>query len=287
MRFLAKKAVRWSLAVVLIFILTWAGYQVIMEQSAGIPDEELQNQVPKEDCEKSEASTEMEGVLTGEIKIQYLGHSSFLVEVDELCILMDPFSPQVGYGTLELEADLITVSHEHMDHNYVNAAPEAKVLRGLTSDGLGWEDISYSVGDLSITSIPAYHDKASGKLRGRNSIFIFDLGDIRLVHLGDLGHLLNDGDIEKLVPVDVLLVPVGGHYTIDAMEAKQVVQQLVPAVVVPMHYQTKVTRNWPITELDIFLEGEEIVLQKGEKPVIINRDNLPESTEIWVLDPLK
>ncbi|MDO9534172.1 MAG: MBL fold metallo-hydrolase [Bacillota bacterium] len=285
MRFLAKKAVRWGL-VVLILVLIWAGYQVLMERSAGIPEDE-QNQALKEDVEGSEELSAMEDISKKEIKIQYLGHASFLVEADELRILMDPFSPQVGYGTLELEADLITVSHEHMDHNYVAAAPDAKVLRGLTSDGLGWEEISYSVGEMSITSIPTYHDKASGKLRGRNSIFIFDLGDIRLVHLGDLGHLLNEGDVEKLLPVDVLLVPMGGHYTIDAMEARQVVEQLVPSVVVPMHYQTKVTRNWPISELDIFLEGEEVVLQKGEKPISFSRDNLPESTEIWVLEPTK
>ena len=237
--------------------------------------------------EGSEELTDMEGISKKEIKIQYLGHASFLVEADELRILMDPFSPQVGYGTLELEADLVTVSHEHMDHNYAAAVPGAKVLRGLTSDGLGWEEVSYSMGEMSITSIPAYHDKASGKLRGRNSIFIFDLGDIRLVHLGDLGHLLNEGDLEKLLPVDILLVPVGGHYTIDALEARQVVEQLVPAVVVPMHYQTKVTRNWPISELDIFLEGEEVVFQKGDKPVSFSRDNMPGSTEIWVMDPAK
>lgn len=286
MSFLAKKTVKWGLVVIFIFVLAWAGHQVITGRSAGLPENE-QDSVPKEDGEKSEVLTEMEDVLKPEVKIQYLGHASFLVEVDELRILMDPFSPQVGYGTLELEADLVTVSHEHTDHNYVAAAPEAKVLRGLTSDGLGWEDISYSRGDISITSIPTYHDDASGKLRGRNSIFIFDFGDIRLVHLGDLGHLLNEGDVEKLSSVDILLVPVGGHYTIDAMEAKQVVEQLAPAVVVPIHYQTKVTRNLPISELDAFLEGEEAVLEKGEKPVSLTRDNLPGSTEIWVLEPAK
>jgi len=237
--------------------------------------------------EMDERQAEVEKVLVKEIKLQYLGHSCFLLEADNLRILMDPFSPQVGYGTLNLEADVVTLSHEHVDHNYADAAPGAKILRGLTPDGLGWEEVSFSSGDISISSLPTYHDDASGKLRGRNAVFIFDVGDLRVAHLGDLGHVLSQADVEKLAAVDILLLPVGGHYTIDAREAKQVAAQLNPPVVIPMHYQTKVTRNWPIQELKVFLEGEENVQQKGDKPVIVASDKLPAVTEIWVLEPAR
>ncbi len=218
----------------------------------------------------------------GEIRLEYLGHSAFLLEAEGLKMLMDPYSPQVGYGNLEVEADLVTVSHEHMDHNYTAAAPGARVIRGLAPDGLGWEDVSLSEGNVTISGLATYHDDASGKLRGRNMAFIFDLGGIRLVHLGDLGHILGEGDVEKIGPVDVLLIPVGGHYTIDAAEAKKVMEQLSPSIVIPMHYQTSTTQNWPIETPASFLEGEKVE-KKGGGPLLISGDTLPQEREIWVL----
>jgi L-ascorbate metabolism protein UlaG (beta-lactamase superfamily) len=224
-----------------------------------------------------------EDLSAGEIKLEYLGHSSFLLETEGLRFLMDPYAPQVGYGSLEVEADVVTISHEHMDHNYTAAAPEARVIRGLTSDGLGWEDVSFTEGNVNIIGLATYHDESSGKLRGRNTAFVFDVGGIRLVHLGDLGHILGEGDVEKLNPVDILLIPVGGHYTIDAAEAREVVAQLSPSIVIPMHYQTRITQNWPIDTLNTFLEGEKVV-KKGEGHALITRDVLPEEREVWVLE---
>ena len=113
----------------------------------------------------------------------------------------------------------------------------------------------------------------------------FDISGIRIVHLGDLGHLLPEGDVERISPVDILLVPVGGHYTIDALEAAQVVEQLVPSVVIPMHYRTRATRNLPISSCEPFLEGGNTVQKKGNKPLKITKNILPETTEIWILDP--
>lgn len=220
---------------------------------------------------------------TGEIRLEYLGHSSFLLEAGGLRILMDPYSPQVGYGELAVEADVVTVSHEHLDHNYTQAAPGARIIRGLTPDGLGWEDIAFSEGNMGISGLATYHDESAGKLRGRNTAFVFDLGGIRLAHLGDLGHILGEGDVEKLKPVDILLVPVGGHYTIDAVEAKKVVEQLSPSIVIPMHYQTRITQNWPIDTPGAFLEGEKVV-KKEEGHLLIRPGTLPEEREVWVLE---
>ncbi len=198
---------------------------------------------------------------------------------------MDPYSSSTGYGTLELEAEIITVSHEHDDHNYAGAAPGAKVIKGLTPDALGWEEVSLTFGELHISTLASYHDDTAGKSRGRNAIFIFDLGNLRFAHLGDLGHPLNEGDMTKLKPVDILMIPVGGHYTIDAVQAKAIVGELAPAVVIPMHYETEITKNWSLAGVNAFLEGEKNVKDKGPQPVTISSDKLPAGTEIWVFEP--
>lgn len=272
---MSRKSALCVLVIVLI-VAIWFGYRAGPEKRFS---EHEGNMLIEEDVNVQERE---DGVLGSEIKLEYLGHSAFLLEAESLKFLMDPYSPQVGYGSLEVEADVVTVSHEHMDHNYTAAAPAARVIRGLTSDGLGWEDVSFTEGNINIFGLATYHDDASGKLRGRNTAFVFDIGDIRVVHLGDLGHTLGEGDVEKISPVDVLLVPVGGHYTIDAAEAKEVVQQLSPSVVVPMHYQTSTTQNWPIETLKNFVEGENV--KEKESHVLISRDKLPEVREVWVLE---
>lgn len=287
-----EKTVICGILALLIITICWFGYRAISKSDGVKPELELGNGSEAE----NERNVEIEGIVEekgdegqgsgiGELIIQYLGHSCFFLDVDGFRILIDPFSPQVGYGTLQKEADLVTVSHEHMDHNYAEAAPGAEVIRGLTPDGLGWETVSYKKGNISINSVPSYHDEASGRLRGRNAIFIFDIAGIRIVHLGDLGHLLPEGDVDRISPVDILFVPVGGHYTIDALEAAQVVEQLVPSVVIPMHYGTRATRNLPLSSCDPFLEGEDAVYKKGNKPLTITGDKIPETTEVWILDP--
>ncbi|NLX92154.1 MAG: MBL fold metallo-hydrolase [Firmicutes bacterium] len=273
---MSRKSALWVLVIVLIAAV-WFSYRAGPEKR--LSTEHDGNTLVEEDFNVQERGDEE---VAGDIKLEYLGHSAFLLEAEGFRCLMDPYSPQVGYGTLEVEADVVTISHEHMDHNYAAAASEAKVLRGLTPDGLGWEDIAFSEGKISIFGLSTYHDSASGKLRGRNMAFVFDIGDVRLVHLGDLGHILGESDVEKLSPVDVLLVPVGGHYTIDAAEAKEVVQQLSPSVVIPMHYQTSTTQNWPIETVKTFLEGENV--REKESRVLISRNSLPEEREIWVLE---
>lgn len=276
---MSRKKALWALVVIFI-VAVWFGYRI----GPGARPSEDEGEKPAEEVENfQQERQEAEGISESVIKLEYLGHSAFLLEADNVRFLMDPYSPQVGYGSLEIEADLVTVSHEHMDHNYTAAAPEARVIRGLTPDGLGWEDVSFSEGNINIFGLSTYHDDASGKLRGRNTAFVFDIGDLRLVHLGDLGHPLGESDVEKISPVDVLLIPVGGHYTIDAAEAKKVTEQLSPSIVIPMHYQTEITRNWPIETVKPFLEGEKVE-EKGAKPVVISGNKLPEEREVWVLE---
>lgn len=283
------KAAICGFLILLIIVVCWAGYRALTKAGGSGPGEGSHAETGFGDHPEAGRGTDGaaagEQGRDGELLIEYLGHSCFFLESGGIRVLIDPYSPQVGYGTLQKEADLVTISHEHMDHNYAEAAPGAEIIRGLTPDALGWETVSYKKGNISIAGIPTYHDGASGKLRGRNTVFIFDLAGVRLIHLGDLGHLLHEGDIEKMTPVDILFIPVGGHYTIDAFEALQVVAQLAPAVVIPMHYGTRATRNWPIANCDPFLEGEGTVYKKGNKPLLITKDSLPQTTEIWVLDP--
>ena len=281
---MSRKKVLLILAVVLL-ATAWVSYRIISEREKQVPaewpeaggeDDSPIEQVEPENGEKD---------APGEVGLQYLGHSCFLLELDGIHFLLDPYSPRVGYGELEVEADVITVSHEHMDHNYVEAAPGARVIRGLTADGLGWEDVSVSLGRVRITGLPTYHDDASGRLRGRNMAFIFQLDDLKVVHLGDLGHFLNETQAEKLQGVDLLLVPVGGHYTIDARQARELIEVLDPAIAVPMHCRTEATRNWPMELVKEFTEQEDGVKKIDPGMVILKPEDWPEKGEIWVLEP--
>lgn len=274
-----KQRFFWLLLPVLLALL-FGVYSLYPGQKAAWPEKRQSTAKEERELVKGEES-KGEGV--AEVELQYLGHAAFLLQVGGVRFLMDPYDPNCGYGKLELEADYLTISHEHMDHNYRGAAPGARAIRGLSPDGLGWEEVSLTLSGVELFTLPCYHDAAAGKLRGRNAVFVFDAGGIRLVHLGDLGHLLGPEQIEKLIPVDVLLLPVGGHFTLNAGEGKELVEALQPAVVVPMHYRTEATRNWPIAPLHDFLE----VWGKGHRDkgsaVTISRDTLPRETEIWVM----
>ena len=142
--------------------------------------------------------------------------------------MTDPFPPSVGLKLPKLDADLITVSHRHDNHTYVQAVGNGC----YTVDGPG----EYEVAGITVLGIPTYHDPNVGAERGPNTVYVIEVDDVRVCHLGDLGHRLGDRELEALGAVDVLLVPVGGHTTIDATEAAEVVRQIEPRLVVPMHF---------------------------------------------------
>ena len=277
-----KQKYFWLLIVIL--LVFWGGYRLHTEREPAAPRDGQQEAV-REQRELGGLVERGDEIVDSELKLKYFGHAAFLLEVGETRFLMDPYDPNCGYGKLEVDADYITVSHEHMDHNYVAAAPGAKAIRGLSADGLGWEEVSLTLGGVEIFTVPVYHDDAAGKLRGRNAIFVFDTGDMRLVHLGDLGHLLSPEQLERLMPVDVLLIPVGGHFTIAGPEAWEIIDAMQPALVVPMHYRTDATRNWPIAPLEDFfkvMDGEVVQKQKDSN-ITISSDTLPQEMEIWIM----
>lgn len=225
----------------------------------------------------------------GVVGLTWWGESMFVLTGPEgTRVLLDPYG-DIGYRVpdpSELNVDVVTVSHEHPDHNNVELGGAARVLRGLTDDG--WAEIDERVAsDLRIRTVPSWHDSSKGSERGRNAIFIFETGGLRIVHLGDLGHWLSYEQIDAIGPVDVLLVPVGGVDTIGADLADEVIEQLAPRVVIPMHYKTEAVNIAELEPVDVFLEtGVKQVERKGST-VELHADYLPArgSAVVWVLKP--
>lgn len=200
------------------------------------------------------------------LKIVYFGHSCFLITSPQnVKILMDPYDDKMGYEMPDVSPDIITISHEHKDHNNAAMAKSKPViLRGLKDNGKDWERIKYKMKDVEILSIPSYHDANKGAERGKNSIFQIQVGGINLVHLGDLGHLLETFHLRLLGRIDILLAPVGGYYTIGPKEVDQLLSSFRPKITIPMHYKTLRTQNLPISRVDDFLKGKNNVVQLNE-----------------------
>jgi L-ascorbate metabolism protein UlaG (beta-lactamase superfamily) len=193
-------------------------------------------------------------------KLTWLGQSCFVLETATgTRIVMDPLSKGLGYELpAGLKADAVTVSHEHPDHNNVGLlSNKPKVLRGLTADRKGWTKIDEKVKDVSVRSIGVYHDDKRGTERGLNTVFVFEVAGMRIAHLGDLGHVLTDDQLSAIGAVDVVLVPVGGTFTVDAYRASLVVDQLHPRLmVIPMHYKTDASTVKELAGVDAFLAGK-------------------------------
>lgn len=214
--------------------------------------------------------------------IKFLGHAAFFITTaDGTRIVIDPYEPggydgAIAYGRLREPADLVVVSHEHADHSYVKMVPgHPEVVRGTG-------EVKH--GSITFRGVAAYHDTSRGAERGENVIRVIDADGITLCHLGDLGHALGPEDAAALMPIDVLMVPVGGTFTIDAKAATAVVNRLSPRLAIPMHYRTpKVGFN--IASVEAFLAGKSRVRREVGSEIEITKESLPEPTEIVVLEP--
>lgn len=167
--------------------------------------------------------------------IQYVGHSCFRLRGKEGLVITDPFHSSVGFAMPKLSADVITVSHDHSDHNAIETL---KATSSRDNPFIISQPGEYEVQGISVYGYPSFHDANKGEDRGRNVMYSIFLDDVHVLHLGDLGHPLDEKMIDEIPDVDVLLVPVGGVYTIDPTQASEVVSLLEPAYVVPMHYKT-------------------------------------------------
>ncbi len=163
------------------------------------------------------------------MKIEYFGHSCFAITAKNgFAVLTDPYRG-VGYEMPSgLCADVVTVSHGHFDHNYVDVVRAKKVLTVIDN---------YRINGVEIYGVPCYHDPKKGALRGENIAFIIKMDGVTLCHLGDVGEECSPALVEKIGKVDILLIPVGGTYTVDAVGAKKYIDAIAPRAVLPMHYR--------------------------------------------------
>jgi L-ascorbate metabolism protein UlaG (beta-lactamase superfamily) len=220
-------------------------------------------------------------------KLTWLGQSCFLLETAAgTRIVMDPLPKGLGYALPGgLKADAVTISHEHADHNNLGLLTnKPKILRGLTADKKGWTKIDEKVKEVSVRSIGVYHDGNRGAERGINTVFVFEVAGMRLVHLGDLGHELTDDQLSDIGAVDVVLIPVGGATTLDAHLATRVIDQLHPRVmVIPMHYKTDAATDKDLAAVDSFLAGKPNVRRESGNTIPLTPLKGRPGTEVVVL----
>lgn len=215
------------------------------------------------------------------MKVKWYGHAAFyFVSEKGLRLIIDPYEPggfggAIGYGPITDRADVVLVSHEHADHNYVKGlAEKPKIIKGK---GI------HHYKDLEIKGIPAFHDEGKGRQRGENTIFCFTLDEIKVCHLGDLGHIPNEELLRQIGQVDLLLIPVGGVYTIDPGQASKTVEKIKPKIAIPMHYKTTHC-GFPLATVEEFTKGKRTKTYQTSD-LEITKKELPESLEIIVLQP--
>jgi len=211
--------------------------------------------------------------------ITFLGHSSFRIKGRGASVVTDPFDPKmVGLKYSGVEADIVTVSHEHADHNHLESVGGVKnIVRGPGE---------YEIMGVSILGFASAHDDKGGALRGKNTIYIFEIDGVRIAHLGDLGHKLSEGLVENIGHIDILMVPVGGEFTIGPDEATSVVQEIEPTIVIPMHYklagisESSFGKLAPVEE---FLKEVGLTAETAPK-LSVKREELGEDTKVVVLE---
>jgi len=211
------------------------------------------------------------------MKIKWLGHAAFMITSDTgTRIITDPYEDrdEFSYGEIQESADIVAVSHEHTDHNNTAAVQgNPEVVRETAK-----------VKGIEFKGVPTYHDNTKGQQRGKNTIFCFEVDGIRICHLGDLGHLLSAKELAEIGKVDILLIPVGGFYTIDAKVATQICDALAPKVAIPMHFKNEKCA-FPIAGVDEFLKGKKNVTRLDVSEVVFKQGALPTVTQIVVLKP--
>ncbi len=215
------------------------------------------------------------------MKVKWLGHACFLLTADDgTRIITDPYKTGafgLDYKPPAEEADIVTVSHEHDDHNNVaDVKGNPEVVRGI---GV------HKAKGIEFKGVATAHDQTSGSQRGSNTVFCFTLDGVRVCHLGDLGHELSRQAVDEIGAVDVLLIPVGGNFTIDATVANGVVDSLRPKIVIPMHYRNERASKFPVATEEDFRKLRQRVRVLNGSEVEVRKDALPSETETVVLKP--
>ncbi len=212
------------------------------------------------------------------MKIKWYGHAAFRITTDSgINIITDPYEPGalgLSYKPITDQADIVLISHGHADHNFTAG------IKGAYSviDKKG----AYDLKGVKIRAIPTFHDPSKGSQRGANLVFVIEADNLTVVHLGDLGHTLDTAAVKEIGTTDVLMVPVGSVYTIDAHEATQVMNTIKPSITLPMHYNT--ARSFPLDSLDVFTKDKPHVKKVKGSQIDVAKATLPKEPEIIVLE---
>jgi L-ascorbate metabolism protein UlaG (beta-lactamase superfamily) len=214
------------------------------------------------------------------MEITWFGHSCFQLKGRNVTLITDPFSPQtdspVGEASRlgKLPASIVTISHDHPGHNYVVGVTGSPYV--IRSPG------EYEISDVLITGVASYHDNDHGKQRGRNTIYLIHMDDLVICHLGDLGHTLQEEQLEVVADADVLLVPIGGQHTINAAQAAEVISQVEPRIIIPMHYLPS-SEDAP-RPLDKFCREMGVEAANSQPRLTIAHTTLPAETQVVILE---
>ncbi len=210
-----------------------------------------------------------------DVEISWLGHACFVLKGKEKTIITDPYRPELGYSLGQPEADIVTVSHFHPGHSYVEGiANSPKQVKGPGE---------YEIGNIFITGLASYHDNEKGNARGKNTIYLMEMEGLALCHLGDLGHPLTASLVEELGNCDVLFLPVGEVSTISVDVAVETIRQLTPHIAIPMHYKTDVlTRN--LERVDKFLAKMRIHEIEPRAKLLVTNASLPAELQTVVFE---
>jgi L-ascorbate metabolism protein UlaG (beta-lactamase superfamily) len=208
--------------------------------------------------------------------ITWLGHSCFRIKGRQATIVTDPYPPDLGYTLGKLSADIVTISHRHPSHSYHQGiGGEPKLVAGPGE---------YEISGVLIIGMPTFHDAVGGKRRGKNTVYLMEVDGVTICHLGDLGHILSVEQVEEIDDVDVLLLPVGGGSALGASTAAEVIRQLEPKAVVPMHFKTPALKNRELDPVEKFLKEMGIERLDSQPKLSLTPSNLPASTQVFLLD---
>lgn len=206
--------------------------------------------------------------------ITWLGLSCFRIRGSQAIIITDPFPPGLGYTLGKQTADIVTVSHQHPSHSYVQGINgEHRLLRGPGE---------YEISGVLILGIAAYHDAVKGQSRGKNTVYLMEIDGVAVCHLGDIGHVLSDEQVEEMGNVDILMLPVGGVSTINAAMAAEIIRKLEPKAVLPMHYKTPKTDR-ELEPVENFLKEMGLGQVESRPKFSVSKSNLPISTQVILL----
>lgn len=211
--------------------------------------------------------------------ITFLGHSSFRLKGKTASLVTDPFdSKVVGFSFPKVSADIVTISHNHDDHNKAELVKDVKKV--ISGPG------EYEINGISIIGIATFHDDKKGAKRGKNTIYVIEIDGQRIVHLGDLGHKLSEKFIEKIGSVDVLIIPVGGEYTIDATQATELVRAIEPRITIPMHFKVPKLNSETfskISSVELFLTQIGLPVEKTNK-LNVSTGSIEEEQKVVLLE---